>query len=246
MQHLIEAVHYYRELKEKHDCHLELELRLGYENGGTFCPGVDKDLFFKLESEMKETNLNEVIKTWKEHVDYHYVDTTGRNLRTRVEFNTDDMMIMKNHVQKITEMTFLFKKNCDPSGEAVRLAISREIDINDPPTHCIPTHVRIKQRKEFTDVRDMDTVWSYELSKTWSSSSKSSVEHKQHVCEPVFEVECELVDRTQNYLSKLTDAEIAESILLKAKILIGDEHANLEIKAEQNKLKSKRKKTCRS
>ena len=58
-----------------------------------------------------------------------------------------------------------------------RVACALETPVTSPPDVCVPTHVRIKQRRVFRDVRDGAVVWSYELSKTWSASSRSVVEH---------------------------------------------------------------------
>ena len=88
---------------------------------------------------------------------------------------------------------------------------------------CVPSFVRIKQRKTFRDVRDNKTVWIYELSKTWSACSRSAVEHAQHMFPPVYEVECELVDEDGSYSSIHKDSHIAMSVLLKAQLLMGEE-----------------------
>ena len=66
-------------------------------------------------------------------------------------------------------------------------------------------------------------VWSYELSRTWSAPSRTAVEHLQHEQEPVYEVECELVDEGGAYLAAHTDEAVARSLLLKAHLLLGEE-----------------------
>jgi hypothetical protein len=111
----------------------------------------------------------------------------------------------------------------DGKGEACRLVLSVEHPVQNPPDTCVPTHVRVQQRKCFRDVRQGGVVWSYELSKTWSATSRHAVEEKQHLCEPIYEVECELVDSERRYLNASDDAYVTNSLLLKMALLLGYE-----------------------
>ena len=105
-------------------------------------------------------------------------------------------------------MTFRRCDDGDQTGEVCRVACATEVAEAHPPSTCVPTHVRVKQRRRFEDVRVGKVVWAYELSKVWSKSSSSVVEHLQPRA-TVYEVECELVDEGA-YLANHTDAEVAE------------------------------------
>ena len=109
-----------------------------------------------------------------------------------------------------------------------------EVPVPNPPSSCLPSHVRVQQRRSFRDVRDGKVIWSYELSKTWSGSSRSGVEQKQHVCEPTYEVECELVDEGGAYASATGEERVAASLLAKAKLLMGEDvRCEVEVVEEQ-------------
>ena len=213
--------------------HGELELRLGSFADGRFAPGVPREVFETLEADMQLLEL-EADPGWTELVDYHY--TTGRHqhMRTRVTFDTARIELAREHVAKrACESAVLCR---DGSTEACRVAVSDEPPVAEVPPVCMPTLVRIKQRRCFQDVREGSVVWSYELSKTWSASSRSAAEHLQHHQEPVFEVECELVDAGRKYLAQRDDAQVAASLLLKAKGLLGEEStAELECAREGHK-----------
>ena len=70
-----------------------------------------------------------------------------------------------------------------------------------------------------------------QLLATQEYASRTAVEHLQHMTQPTFEVECELVDETGSYLETHTDAAIAKSILLKSHLLLGDVTLGAEVAA---------------
>lgn len=199
---------------------VELEIRLGLVGEG-FSPGVSKEAFEQLEADLLESEqLVPAERPWAEHVDYHYLDARGRRIRTRVHFDADAMAVSTVHVQKEVLERVLVRRP-DGTEESARISVARETPVHDPPGSCVPTHVRVTQRRSFHDVRGGEVIWAYELSKTWSANSRSAVEYRQHECEPVYEVECELVDAKGTYLSSLTPQQVADSITLKAKLLLG-------------------------
>ena len=223
----------------------ELELRLG-RFSDTFSPGVTRDVFEQLERDLVESPLD-ADAGWVELVDYHYTLDDGTRARTRVTFDSDRMEIKREHTCKQTECSVLMRRSDESDEEACRLAWALEVPLEVVPEVCLPTHVRIKQRRCFRDVRNGGVVWSYELSKTWSASGRSAVEHLQHVSEPVYEVECELIDERGEYIGARDDEAVAESLMMKAKMLLGEEsHGTaLEIHAIEDKARRKRRsQTC--
>ena len=205
------------------DPYVELELRLGSYVDGRFVPGVPRDVFEQLESELAQCSSLDAEETWTELVDYHYV-SHQHPLRTRVEFDVKTIQLQTSHVVKEVQSSLVLRGVEEETGrQACRVACASERPQAQPPQSCVPTHVRIKQRRVFRDVRDGKVVWSYELSKTWSAASRSAVEQLQHHVPPTYEVECELVDQGDAYLGAHSDAYVAESILLKAQVLLGED-----------------------
>ena len=203
--------------------HVEFELRLGRRGDENFTPGVPRDVFEQLERDLDDASSLQGDRHWTEVVDYHYRDThTGDNARTRVEFDTDQIALSTQHIVK-TRVRSVVLIRTEEGDEACRAALSTERPLSDPPHACLPTCVRVKQRRCFRDVRDGRVVWSYELSKTWTGNTRSAVEHLQHMSEPVYEVECELVDEGGAYMSARSDSDVARSVLLKASMLLGDD-----------------------
>lgn len=203
----------------------ELEIRLGDDHGTRFAPGICRGTFDQLETDMIDCGSLEADPKWVEVVDYHYL-MGRRKVRTRVSFDTATMEMAREHVAKEALATAVVRNVCNEDGrESCRVACSTEIPVTDPPVQCMPTHVRIKQRRRFRDRRDGAVVWSYELSRVWSASSRSAAEHMQHTTEPVLEAECELVDEGGAYLDARTDEQVAASLLMKARMLMGNEAA---------------------
>lgn len=200
----------------------ELEVRLGTFGDGHFVAGVPHDVFVQLEEDFAATLAPET-EGYHELIDYHYCTSRGQTVRTRVTFDAQHLELGVEHLCKRPQASVVLRHDAE-GGEAARVACALETPLDEaPPSACVPTHVRVKQRRVFRDVRDGKVVWSYELSKTWSAPSRSAVEHLQHVQAPVYEVECELVDEGGAYLAARTDGAVAESLALKAAVLLGRE-----------------------
>lgn len=198
----------------------ELEVRLGrWLAGASFQPGVSKDVFDDLEGEMCKQFVTD--DKWHEVVDYHYRCPDGRTVRTRVEFDLAIMAVRRTHIQKDEQASITFARTC--GGDACRVVCNVEMPTIEVPQCCHPHHVRVKQRKCFRDVRMGHVVWRYELSRTWCGPDAASAERMKKVSPPTYEVECELVDEDGHYMDKYDDEHIGLSLLLKGKILMGDE-----------------------
>lgn len=205
----------------QHGSLAEIEMRLGSYADARFAAGVPKSIFDQLEQDLQDADLD-ADEGWTELVDYHYPTARGERVRTRVTFDTQHMELSTEHIIKQVMGSAVLCADGSEEEEACRVAWATETPLEEPPRACVPTHVRIKQRRCFRDVRGGRVVWSYELSKTWSASGRSAVEHLQRVSSPVYEVECELVDEGGAYLAARTDGEVAASLLLKARLLMGD------------------------
>lgn len=216
---------------------LELELRMGTVVDGRFVAGVSRKVFEQLEREMEDSGLS-ADENSMEIVDYFYPH--GRRgderARTRVTYDVQTMEMKREHIIKEAgeSVVVCYTKEADYAGkrgsamDACRIAVAEETPLADPPGTAVTTHVRIKQRRCFRDVRGANVVWIYELSKTWAGTSRSAVEHLQQHTEPTYEVEVELLDSTREYAEAHDDAHVANSILCKAKAVLGLEpHCDL-------------------
>lgn len=239
---LTESVRCYRE----NPARTEIELRLGTYLPSGFQAGVTKDIFEQLERDLMECATLQTSKKWTEIVDYHYIGEHGEPVRTRVEYDTEGMGLRRTHVSKQTQDVFVYGKG-DDTIEACKITRSLELPVTDVRSTCIPTHVRVKQRKTFRDVRDGNVVWVYELSRTWSANSRSAVEHLQNVAEPTYEIEVELVDERGTYRDASSDAHIAQSLLMKACKLMGDDEVTPSsvLSAQTNVYQSRKNKRRR-
>ena len=197
----------------------ELEVRAGRWVDGSFVPGVSTSDFELLLDDMAAASLVGDDK-WTEFIDYNYTHA-GKPVRTRVFFDTEAMTTSTEHCSK-RKITSSVLKSANDAGGAFRMCLSEEKAVKLPPCMCMPNFVRIQQRKTFRDVRDGKTVWKYELSKTWSATSRGAVGHVQHTTPPVLEVECELVDEGGGYLAENDNEYVARSLLMKANLLMGE------------------------
>ena len=205
-----------------HEVHGELEFRLGTCDAATggFSVGVSRETFEQLQRDMTDVLASD--RVWAETVDYYYVNDAGETLRTRVSFDNRTMTMGRTHVKKETCVQTTVARDDDPC-DACRVTCCVEHPVSDPPVSALVNYVRVKQQRRFVDERDGHVLWNFELSKTWSASTRDAVEYLQYHSEPSYEVECELVDAAGAYLRDRSDAEIAASILMKIKMLLGEE-----------------------
>lgn len=201
--------------------HAELELRLGAYVDGHFTSGVTRTVFHQLEQDMlKDPNLVGD-PHWVEVVDYFYSTKKHDRIRTRVEYDSATMSMSTTHTCKQRQQNVIGRWLQCSSEEACRVVVSSEIPVTDVPETCVTTFVRIKQRRQFRDVRDGKVVWLYDLSRTWSAPSRSAVEYVQQTQEPTYEVECELLDEGGSYLKGKTNEQVCASVLYKIAMLLG-------------------------
>ena len=197
----------------------ELELRFGKKTNNKFCSGVNYDLFQDIHEDLM--TAEGVIKTecWRETMDVFF-DHQGKEMRTRVVYSSENMAIEKETIIKKKLSSILVK--CDLDNYDFRISVSSEENVKneDLPPIVDPKHVRLKHSKSFFLQKNNINVWRIDLSKCWSSSSRTNVEEKQHTENPIYEVECELVD-TNVYLKSNDNSHILKSIIMKGLGLAG-------------------------
>lgn len=239
-EELVSGIAHFR--KDRTQC--EIEVRLGTFAQCKFFPGVTKEVFEQLDRDLTDDQTLITDNKWIEMLDYHYMNQRNEPTRTRVIYDTENMGLSTSHISKRNQEYFIYCRT-DDGDESCKINRALEIPLIQPPGTCLPTHVRIKQRKIFQDRRQTNVIWSYELSKTWSANSRSAVEHLQHMSEPRYEVELELIDEDGSYTRDRSDTEIARSLLMKAAMLLGEDPNTPLVLGAQHKepgVKTKRRK----
>lgn len=220
-------------VRRTHD-NVELEMRLG-QRSDTFNSGVPRVVFEQIERDLVESSDLIAEPNFTELVDYFYTLPRGRNVRTRVQYDSARMHVDTKHVEKRSIQSFVASVSNDP-GDTCRVEVSSETPVESPPQSTLINYVRVKQRRAFVDRREYGDVWRYELSRTWSATTRDVVEYNQHNCEPCYEIECELVDTSGTYMRERDDEHISESLHMKMLMLLGydDVETPLEISNVKN------------
>jgi len=162
---------------------------------------------------MQESHYVTSDHDWVEEQDFFFLVDDVQH-RTRVQYDSTTMQITPTTIQKknLATHTFVVTDRNLPIGIDMRVSLKSEETVE----HLMPcvqtTLVRIKQRRRFIT---LDRKWAFDFSMSWSGTTKTKAELEQSSRDPVFEIECELLDAPATLASK-DDARIAASLLLKA------------------------------
>lgn len=197
----------------------ELELRFGKQLNNRFCSGVNYNIFQEIHEDLMTNEEVKKTECWHETMDVFF-DHDNKEMRTRVSYSSENMTIGKETIIKKKLSSLLVK--CDSNEYDFRISVSSEehVKTEDLPSIVDPKHVRLKHSKSFFLLKNNVNVWRIDLSKCWSSNSRTNVEEKQHTETPIYEVECELVD-TDVYLKSNDNSHIIKSIIMKGLGLAG-------------------------
>lgn len=194
----------------------ELEIRLGMWKADSlkFVPGVSRGQIERVIDMMQESHYVTGDHDWIEEQDFFF-NADGVQCRTRVQYDSTTMQITPTTIQKknLASQTFVVVDRNAPIGIDLRVSLKSEDTVDAVVPPCVQTTlVRIKQRRRFTT---LDGAWAFDFSMSWSGATKTKAELQQSSSDPVFEIECELLDAPTALASK-DDARIAASLLLKA------------------------------
>ena len=205
----------------------ELELRLGKNVGERFVSGINRNMFQEIHDDLMGTENIIKSECWKETMDVFF-DHNGKEMRTRVSYPSEKMFIEKETIIKKKISSILV--NCDSEEIDFRISVSSEelVKNEDLPSIVEPKYVRLKHSKSFFLLKNNVNVWRIDISKCWSSNSRTSVEEKQHTETPIYEVECELVD-THTYLKMHDNRHILNSIIMKGLGIAGNPNMNYKL-----------------
>ena len=204
----------------------ELEVRLGSwrPDDSKFVPGVSRAHIDRVIDMMQGSRHLEGDADWVEEQDFFF-EQDGVQYRTRVSYDNTTMQIVPTTIRKeqLETATFVALARNSALGTDLRVSLKHEIKVlrTNP---CVQTSlVRIKQRRRFVTI---DKKWAYDFTMSWSGATKTKAEACQSSCDPVFEVECELLDAPAA-LAEKDDARLAASLLLKGCDLLPSESVAL-------------------
>jgi len=223
----------------------ELELRFGHAKlNGSYNHGIDRHTLDNMLMAMDGMDWQS--KTdWVEQHDYFYTLSNGTRVRQQTIPNSDTMtnkilvdektklqsFIMcgwhehnlQNSVSQLPliDLSTHNNENVHDFKVMFKANLSREVPIprSSLPTIVTPSFVRIKQRQSY-----IYGAWRYDVTLTWSGTSKTDAEAKQHTCEPDYELEIECI--STDYLVNNDSYYIATSMLLKANELVHAIHSS--------------------
>lgn len=202
--------------KLRDDPTLELEGRLGTidSSSGRFVAGVSRAQIDRIIEMMQNSSHVHSDDEWVEEQDFFFrVENT--HCRTRVRYDSQEMSLKTNTIEKTVIATHdIAIVPHDEGRERVdmRISLKQERPVFQLQS-CVNTSlVRIKQRRRFTT---LDNTWAFDFSMLWSGATKTEAESRQASLDPLFEVECELIDVERSISVNGDDNKIATSLLLK-------------------------------
>lgn len=244
----------------KADPELELELRLGRKEGGSFVASTSEAMQVRIDRLLSNSKSFDSSQ-WQESHDYFFDGPGGKPVRSSVTFDADALTVRTAVVHK----TVVMRTNFEMGDLAIRAALNREVAVLEECEPAVRTnHVRIKQRKshllraeenananvnakrsageeEGGDGEGGGAYMRYDLSRTWSARTRSEAESRQRGGEaPAFEVEIELL-RNEAYLRRASSRHVARSMLMKVKDLVlqqteaGDDGKNWMLLLDEEK-----------
>ena len=192
----------------------ELEVRLGTLTQGRFESHVS-NAFMNAVISLLDTNPIDTWDTsWEQMHDYFYTHR-GTPIRTRVTFDTQNLAIRTHHIHKKNVSTHSYTSSCSDTPD-LRVSLAQETVIppEQLPNQVLPTFVRLRQRKSyFIGPSRESPTWRFDFTMSWDDSTRDGAERKQKTGQPIYEIECELVD--PSYVRSRSYEHVAVSMLLK-------------------------------
>lgn len=196
----------------------ELEARFGILKQGRFVPGVDRQTIDRIIDMMQSSSHMSGDDDWCEEQDF-YFSQNGIQCRTRVEYDSTNMHVQPTTIEKKLLASFDIETQGTLDAKMdIRISLKCEDKINNMDT-CVNTSlVRIKQRRRFVT---QCGIWAFDFAMIWSGRTKTDAELMQSKADPMFEIECEMID-AKKMLAIHSNRRIALSLLLKVFDLLPD------------------------
>ena len=207
------------------DSNLELEGRLGTvdRRTGRFKAGITRLQIDRILEMMQASPHVQGDEEWVEEQDFFF-DVEQAQYRTRVSYNSEDMSLKTQTIEKsvIETRNIVVVASESDSDEAridMRVSLKREKPVFNLQSCVNTTLVRIKQKRRFVTINGQ---WAFDFSMSWSGKNKTDAEQKQASVDPVFEVECELLDPERTLQVQNDDERVALSLIMKLCDLLPD------------------------
>ena len=193
----------------------ELEGRFGKFTSGKFGAGITRGEMDRIMEMLQTSSHITHDDEWYEEQDIFY-EYNGTHYRTRCHYDNTSMRVQATTVVKtnIDSETLLYdESHLDAQGPFdMRISLKSEETVTPPPVAVSTTLVRIKQRRRFLIG---DGTWAFDFAMSWSAPTKTLAEQKQSEQDPMFEVECELIEVARYLEKNASDEYVAASLLLK-------------------------------
>ena len=225
----------------------ELEARFGKVSSDPrtpFCTGVSKEFMLQTLNLLQEFGAWQKVGDWEEYIDYFYIIDEGPPVRTSsyADPNTHDIVTehIRKHVRDKQDYRIKPLTHQPPNNVydiRVSLNFEEKVDAAKIPTYVTPSFVRIKSRKRFFYGHDesKEPLWVYDLTRSWSGSTKEEAENKQKNDETQYEIECECLDAVRYMadvdpqFSRQDESYVATSLLLKMARMFDVEQSKYEM-----------------
>lgn len=189
----------------------ELEARFGSITNNHFVAGIKREEIDRIIDMMQTSSFIDIVDdTWAEETDFFF-DVNGIEHRTRVRYDDSQMIVVPETCTKLKMASVDIGTSDNDLKMDMRVSLKSETPVKDVPT-CVKTKaVRIKQRKRF---KTKCSIWAFDFGMSWTGETKTEAEEQQAKNDPVFEVECELIN-VEKYLKMHDNERVAASLLLK-------------------------------
>jgi len=181
-----------------------------------------QDSFLSRCSDKSNATGGLVFGPWQDMTDYFYTIEGGAQCRTRVLYDLADFKVVPETVQK----TLLERCDVKVGAEcwALRLDAKEEtaVPADALPRAVEPTRVALSQRcSALCPCSDGgDPLWRYDATLTWSATTRTEAEARQHSEGPVYQLELEYIGGGER-LRQLGAVYVACSGLLKLLDVVG-------------------------
>jgi hypothetical protein len=114
---------------------------------------------------------------WREEHDFFFT-YNGQNMRTRVEFDANEMTMPTTTIIKTCIKNIDLKRTCKYQCEHamdMRISLKKEQVVENYPLSTSTDYVRIKQKKR---ILLKNSPWAFDFSITWSGKTKHEADIK--------------------------------------------------------------------
>ncbi|AHA55073.1 hypothetical protein EhV448 [Emiliania huxleyi virus 86] len=191
----------------KQDIPVEIEVRIGSIENGTFKAGVPRGRYNMMMDWFQQSNLT-TTGNWTTSI-AHF---TGKHERCIITKDTPGSVKNIELVEKKPVGSIILSSN-HPEGIALRFCVYTEKPLPNKGTVTTGGMVRYRQRKSYSiDSKGYENTFSFDFTQVWQGTSeRNAKELHRHSKDTRFEIELELTNNT--YLEDMSSNYLADSII---------------------------------